>query len=309
MGVARAVLLRASESARLRDLFQRRGLARSAVARFMPGESVDAALAALEAARPAGIGGVLTRLGEHIRDLTEADGVVDHYLEVLGAIAARGLDAHVSIKLTQLGLDAGVAEAARRVARLASRAAESGAPLWIDMESSAWTEATLELYRELLPQHPNLGLCLQAYLRRTAADLDDLLERGGRIRLVKGAYQESASIAFPRKSDVDAAFLRQASALVTDAAGGGACHAIATHDLPLLDKVREVARTRGAAAGAWEVHMLFGIQSAAQRRLAAEGVRVRVLVSYGEYWYPWFVRRLAERPANVLFVLRALLAP
>lgn len=304
MGLSRTLLLRASRSARLRDLFQRRKLARGAVARFMPGETAEAALAACEAVRPIGLNGVVTHLGENIADLSEADAVVDHYLGVLDAIAARRLDVHISVKLTQLGLDITLPEAAARTARLAARAAELGQPLWIDMESSAYTDSTLELYRSLLPQHPNLGVCLQSYLRRTSADVADLLSRRGRIRLVKGAYQEPPAIAFPRKSDVDAAYLEQATALVRDSSGGGPGHAIGTHDLPLLDRIRAAA----GDAPAWEVHMLYGIQSAAQRRLAAEGTRVRVLVSYGEYWYPWFVRRLAERPANTWFVVKALFA-
>ena len=305
MPLARTLLLRASESARLRDLFQRRGLARAAVTRFMPGETLDAALEALSGIGAAGLGGVLTHLGENLRDTGEADAVLAHYLEVLDAIEAAGLDAHVSVKLTQLGLDAGSEQAARRLAPLAERAAAHGRPLWIDMEGSAYTERTLALYRELLPQHPNLGVCLQAYLRRTDADLQDLLARHGRIRLVKGAYQEPPAIAYPRKEDVDAAYLRQAVALVQDAAAGGAAHALGTHDLALLERIRAGAPV--AATGGWELHMLYGIKPEAQRRLASQGVHVRVLVSYGEYWYPWFVRRLAERPANIMFVVKALI--
>lgn len=302
------MLLRASESERLRDLFQRRGLARGAVRRFMPGESPDAALQALREAASVGIGGVLTHLGENIRDLREADGVVQHYLELLNAIEVARLDAQISVKLTQLGFDAGLEEAEHRVRQLAESAEARGASMWIDMEGSAYTDRTLELYRRLLEHHRNVGLCLQAYLRRTPADLEDLLPRGGRIRLVKGAYQEPDSIAFPARRDVDHAFLQLATALVRNAAAGGPVHSIATHDLTLLEAIRREAAAAGAAPGTWEVHMLYGIRSDAQRRLAGDGVRVRVLVSYGEYWYPWFVRRLAERPANVGFVLKSLVA-
>jgi proline dehydrogenase len=306
MTLARTLLLRASESPTLRRQIQDRRFARRAVRRFMPGESLEDALSAAADLERAGLSTTLTRLGENLRDAAEMDAVAAHYVDVVRSVAERGLDCEVSVKLTHLGLDDGTDEPRRRVGAIAGAAAAHGARIWIDMEGSAYLERTLRVYRELLAVHRNVGLCLQAYLRRTPEDLEALLPLGAAIRLVKGAYQESAAIAFARKRDVDDAYFRLATRLLRDTAAGGSRHVVATHDLRLVRLVRAAAGAIELPAEQVEFAMLYGIQSAAQRQLAAEGCRVRVLISYGDGWYPWFMRRLAERPANVLFVLRNL---
>jgi proline dehydrogenase len=177
--------------------------------------------------------------------------------------------------------------------------------LWIDMEESHYVDATLELYREARRRHANLGVCLQAYLRRTPNDLESLLGIGGSVRLVKGAYAEPPEVAFPKKSDTDAAYFALAQRMLA-AATPQQPQVFGTHDLALIDRVRAQAVSKNLSKGAWEVHMLYGIKATAQRALATTGVTVRVLISYGSHWFPWYVRRLAERPANVWFVVRSL---
>jgi proline dehydrogenase len=307
MSLARSVLLRASRSPWLAEQFRRRSFARRAVRRFMPGEDVRDALDAAASFARAGIGSVVTALGERVGTRAEAEAVRRHYLEVLDTIRARALPTHISVKLTHLGLDVDRALCAESVHELASRAEATGSMLWIDIEESRYVDATLELYRGARARQARVGVCLQAYLRRTPADLESLLAVGGSVRLVKGAYREPAAIAFPRKADTDAAYLALAKRML----GAAAPHrpqVFGTHDLVLLDGIRAHAASTGVPSGAWEAHMLYGIRSAEQRALAAGGVSVRVLVSYGTHWFPWYVRRLAERPANVWFVLRSLVS-
>jgi proline dehydrogenase len=305
MSIARTVLLRASRSTWLADQFRRRSFARRAVRRFMPGEDVGSALDAAASFAATGIGSVVTALGERVASRQEAEGVTTHYLEVLNAIRNRGLPTQASVKLTHLGLDIDRALCAESIDRLATRAGETRQMLWIDMEESHYVDATLELYREARRRHANLGVCLQAYLRRTPNDLESLLGIGGSVRLVKGAYAEPPDVAFPKKSDTDAAYFALAQRMLA-AATPQQPQVFGTHDLALIDRVRAQAVSKNLSKGAWEVHMLYGIKATAQRALATTGVTVRVLISYGSHWFPWYVRRLAERPANVWFVVRSL---
>lgn len=306
----RSTLLALSRNRTLAERLPRFRFARSAVRRFMPGEELESALSATAEFAPHGIGTVLTRLGENIEDAAEADAVAAHYHDALAAIAGRELDACISIKLTQLGLDIDDDLARRHVASLCARAERLGIAVWIDIESSGYVHRTLALFRAVAAEHRNVGLCLQAYLRRTAADLAALLPATTAIRLVKGAYDEPGSVAYRRKSDVDANYARLAAVLL-DAA---ALHvdapppALATHDTGLLAQITADAERRGVPRSAFEVQMLYGIRAAEQRRLAADRFRVRVLISYGSAWFPWFMRRLAERPANVWFVARNLVS-
>lgn len=279
---------------------------RRSVRRFVPGASLDDALDAGERLRAAGIRMVLTRLGEHVHTEEEATAVTDHYAEVLARLSGREGDGEISVKLTQMGLETSTERARTNLARLCSEAARVGSFVWVDMESSEYTDRTLEVYRGVLQEHPDVGLCLQAYLRRTARDLEEVLDRGGSVRLVKGAYDEPADVAFPDKRDVDENYAALATRLLEHIRGGGKRQVFATHDLSLVERVRASARTSGIPDDAYEIQMLYGIQSEAQRRLAAEGQRVRTLISYGDQWFAWYMRRLAERPANVLFVLRNL---
>ena len=182
---------------------------------------------------------------------------------------------------------------------------EPGFAHWIDIEESKYVNATLDLFRTLRSQHDNVGLCLQAYLYRTADDLESLLPMNPAIRLVKGAYNEPATVAFPKKRDVDDHYLALGTRLIAHAANGGQAPVFGTHDLALTYALQDRAAKHGLAKDACEVHMLYGIRTAEQRRLAEEGYGVRVLISYGSAWFPWYMRRLAERPANVWFVLRS----
>jgi proline dehydrogenase len=298
----RRLLLWASENAWLRDRLPRHAFVRRAVSRFMPGETLEEALSAATLLAGERLATILTLLGENVRDRADADIVVRHYLDALLQIRARGLAAEISIKLTHLGLDLDPAVAERGLVTLAE-ASPADRILWVDMEGSAYTERTLDVFGRVHAAHANVGLCLQAYLRRTATDLERLTADGAAIRLVKGAYAEPATVAFPRKADVDARFLALACRMLESRTARAA---IATHDTRLIEAVRRAASERGRGPDAYEFQMLYGIQRDEQRRLAAAGHRVRVLVSYGSAWFPWYMRRLAERPANLWFVLRNL---
>lgn len=292
----------------LRRHIPRLGFARRAVLRFMPGDDADSALRAVAEYRAAGISAVLTRLGENVTRSDEAEEVAAHYLELLDRIGAGGLDAEVSVKLTQLGLDLDPERALAHVGRIADRAAAFNKTVWIDMEGSAYTEATIAFYERLRAQHPNTGVCLQAYLHRTSDDLRRLLPLGPSIRLVKGAYAEPPTIAYQTRSSVDASFVTLSVAMLEAAKAGEPIRiAIATHDVKLIERIAAHAAGIGCPKTGFEIHMLYGIRTDQQRRFAREGFLVRDLIAYGAAWYPWYMRRLAERPANVLFALRQLL--
>jgi len=304
----RSALLWASRSGVLRDRLMRQRFVQRAVRRFMPGEEAADALAACEELRGAGIGAVLTELGENVARASDVQRVVSDYDELLGEIERRGLDAEISVKPTHLGLDLDPELAHQALVRLAARSAGLGRVLWVDMEGSVYTEPTLALYRRLHASQPATGLCLQSYLYRTREDLESLCEGTPRIRLVKGAYAEPATIAWARKPEVDASFFRLAQRLLEAAAGRpGARAAIATHDRAMIARVIAHAEASGIARERYEFQMLYGIQPGEQVRLARAGHRVRVLISYGAAWFPWYMRRLAERPANLWFVARSLL--
>lgn len=302
----RRILLWMAGNAFLRRRLPRLPLARRAVRRFMPGETIEEALDAAERFRRLGIGILLTHLGENLASLEQAEEVANHYHRVIDMVRARGLDAEISLKLTQIGLDLDADATYGHLAALASHAAEGGATLWIDMESSAYVDRSLELYRRLKADHPNAGICLQAYLRRTPADVHALLPLRPAIRLVKGAYDEPERIAFRRGEEVDAAYQSLSVMMLPHAASGGMRLGLGTHDTRLIERVAEYARGADIPVTAFEVQMLYGIRLAEQRRLAAEGYVVKDLIAYGEAWYAWYMRRLAERPANVLFALRQL---
>ena len=306
VSLTRRLLLRASRSAWLARTLRRRAFFRRAVRRFLPGEHVGAALDTAAALARDGIGSVLTQLGEQVTNRDEAAGVRDQYLRLFDEIRSRDLPAEISVKLTHLGLDVNPKACLQDLLALAARAAAAKSFLWIDMEESRYVDATLELYRAVRVARPDVGVCLQAYLRRTPADLEGLLPLAPAIRVVKGAYNEPPDVAFPKKRDVDAAYAVLAGRLLERAAAGAARVVLGTHDLDLIERLRARALALGVPGG-YEVHMLYGIRAAAQRALAQQGVPVRVLISYGTHWFPWYMRRLAERPANVWFVMRHLL--
>jgi proline dehydrogenase len=280
---------------------------RRAVRRFMPGETVEEALTAGEALEAGGIPALYTRLGENLTDLTQADAVAAHYHALIDEIARRGHDGQISPKLTQLGLDLDPEATYRHCEALARHAQEVGSRFWIDMEDSSYVDRTLDLYQRLLRAQPAAGICLQAYLRRTPADVERLRTLGPAIRLVKGAYDEPAERAFRSRAEVDAAYRDLALAMLPDAAAGRLALGLGTHDVELVEAIARAGAADGHGRDAFEVQMLYGIRVDQQRRLRAAGYRVRVLIAYGDYWYPWYVRRLAERPANLWFALRQLL--
>jgi len=304
MGFARSLLLKASRSQWLARQLRERRFFQRAVKRFMPGETLEAALDAAGVFAKAGMGSVLTELGEQVTNRAEAAAVRDHYLGVLEKIQRRKLPAHVSIKLTHLGLEASQEGCVQDVLKLAARAEQARSFLWIDMEESRYVDATLEVYRRAKAEWPNVGVCLQAYLYRTAKDLEGLLAIAPAIRLVKGAYNEPADVAMPKKGDVDANYRQLAQRLLAEAARQRAKPVFGTHDLPLIETIRKAAVDQRVDPSSYEFHMLYGIRAEAQRRLASMGTAVRVLISYGSAWFAWYMRRLAERPANVWFVLR-----
>ena len=304
MSLARTLLLRASRSPWLAAQFRKRAFARRAVRKFMPGESLGEALDAASALAKGNLGTVLTQLGEQVQNATEAAAVRDHYLQVFDQIRQRSLPAHVSVKLTHLGLDVSREACMHHVLDLAAKARADRTFLWIDMEEARYVDATLEIYRRARADGPGIGVCLQAYLRRTPQDLAALLPIGPAIRLVKGAYRESAEIALQRKEEIDAQYETLAGQLLDATAGGRATVVFGTHDLGLVDRIGKEAVNRSADAR-YEVHMLYGIRSDDQRDLAAQGVKVRILISYGSHWFAWYMRRLAERPANIWFVVRS----
>jgi proline dehydrogenase len=300
----RRILLWMARNHWLRDHLPRLPFARRAVRKFMPGERIEDALEAAEQFRPLGIGILLTHLGENLTSLDQAQVVADHYRDVLDKVMARGLDAEISAKPTQLGLDLDTDATLEHLRALASRAASAGGTLWLDMEGSAYTQATLDMYRALKADHSAVGICLQSYLKRTPADVEALLPLQPQIRLVKGAYDEPASIAFRKRQEVDGAYEELAVMMLPAVAVGTLRLGLGTHDTRLIERVAERAREGKIGIDTFEVQMLFGVRMDEQRRLAAAGYRVRDLISYGEAWYAWYLRRLAERPANVWFALR-----
>lgn len=305
----RSVLLAASDSRWLRRNAPRVGFIRRAVTRFMPGEDAPAALDAARALAPEGIGTVFTNLGENVADLVEAEGVTTHYLDLLDQIAARGLSSEISIKLTQMGLDIDKTQCLANVRRLVERADALGTYVWIDMEQHPYVDATLELYHAVRAEFPKVGVCLQAYLYRTPKDLDALIAVGGGVRLVKGAYREPASVAFPKKADVDAAYLTLAKRMLdADARAAGFDAVFGTHDQQIVQAIQRHADATGVPRDGYEFALLYGIQRSVQEQLARDGYGIRVLISYGAFWFPWYMRRLAERPANVWFVVRTMFA-
>jgi proline dehydrogenase len=306
MNVLRSALLAGAENAWLRRQATNSRIVRRAVQRFMPGESLDDALAAAQALRPLGMGTILTHLGENVADRAEADAVAAHYLEVADRIAQSGLDAEISIKLTQLGLDLGDDVALANVKRIAERASQRKNRVAIDMESTAYTDRTLAIFRQVHGAYPNVAVCLQAYLRRTPADAEALIPLGATIRMVKGAYMEPPHLAYAQKHEVDEAFLTLSRRLLSaDARRAGIRLTIGTHDPVLIDRIAALTHESGTPKEAYEFALLYGIRRDEQLRLARAGHPVRVLISYGSYWFPWYMRRLAERPANVLFMARS----
>ena len=304
----RKLLLWGSENDFFSDHVARLRFVRRAVRRFMPGETSAEAIEEVVRLSVSRIRSVLALLGENVTEADEADDVTRHYEAVLKGIGARDLDAEISVKPTQLGIDIGEDVVAANLERILSTAREHGHFVWIDMEGSDYVDRTLDLYRAARSRHTDTGVCLQAYLYRTAEDLAALLPINPSVRLVKGAYAESTKVAFPRKRDVDQNYLQLAQTLLDEIGSGGVRAAFATHDGALIRRIQEEATQRGMTPGDVEFQMLYGIGTTSQEKLAAQGHEVRVHISYGTAWFPWYMRRLAERPANLWFVMRKMMS-
>jgi proline dehydrogenase len=305
--VLREALLAASASTRIRDVITTLPVSRDVVARFVAGDTADEALAAVRRLADDGLLATIDYLGEHTTDREQAAAVADEYIALLGRLGRDGLAtaAEVSVKPTAVGL--GLAEygektALENIVRIAVAARNAGTTVTLDMEDHFWVDATLRLVSELRADFPDLGCVLQAYLRRTAADCRALAAAGSRVRLCKGAYEGAGDVALPTRHDVDLSYARCVRILMR----GAGYPMLATHDPRLIELGGVAAATAGRDSSQFEYQMLYGLRPAEQRRLTAAGARVRVYVPYGSDWYGYLVRRLAERPANLAFFLRAL---
>jgi proline dehydrogenase len=304
MALARDAVLWAADNRWLREHLPRYRFVRRSVRRFMPGETLDDAIGAAKRLQERGLPTMFTALGENVTELVDARRVVEHYREAYERVAAAGLDTEFSVKPSHLGLDQDPSTALANLQELATTATEHDNWLWLDMESASYVDGTLDLYRELRAGHPNTGICLQAYLKRTASDVDSLMPLDPTIRLVKGAYREPRELVFGSREVIDEAY-RRLALLILARKGPVGRLALGTHDVGLI---RQIQTDVGGHDG-FEVHMLFGIRQADLLRMAAEGYSARSLISYGTHWYPWFMRRIAEKPVqNTLLALRNLVA-
>ncbi len=304
----RGLLLWVSENPFFAQRLPRFRFVQRATRRFMPGETPEEAMTEALRLQRSRMSTVFTLLGESINEPREAVEVVEHYQAVLKELDRRDLDVEISVKLTQLGVDLGRDLAAANLEAILGVARELNRFVWIDMEASNYVDVTLEIYKGARTRYENTGLCLQAYLYRTAEDVEELLPLRPAIRLVKGAYAEPADVTFPRKKDVDKNYLELSVRLLDVVADGGVRAAFATHDGAVIERIKDEATTRGIPRGEVEFQMLYGINTREQDELAGEGYKVQALISYGSAWFPWYMRRLAERPANLWFVIRKMVS-
>ncbi len=293
----RTLLLELAKSNRLRRWITSNGATRRMAHRFVPGEELGPAIEAARACNKAGMTVSLDHLGENVVTREDAQRARASYTEALNGIAAADVDSNVSLKLTHFGLDLGEEFCVEQVRIVTRRAEELGNFVRVDMEGSAYTERTLRIVKQARAETPSVGTVIQAYLYRSEEDIRDLLSIGCRIRLVKGAYKEPSRIAFPRKKDVDANFIRLMKLLLPS----GTYHALATHDPKMIEATIRFAAEQDITKDKFEFQMLYGIRTDLQTRLMRQGYRVRVYIPYGQDWFPYFMRRLAERPANLLF--------
>ncbi|MGB7546105.1 MAG: proline dehydrogenase family protein [Terracidiphilus sp.] len=306
MSVLRSVLITLSRNRQLRRFGEHSRIGTKLSSRFVAGMEIDDALRVAEAVNKQGMSVTLDSLGESVTSEAEAQQAADVYHRLLDSIAERTLKSNISVKLTQMGLTLDPQLAESIAASLAEHAQSTGSFVRIDMEDSSLTQVTLDIVRRLHAR-PNLrgaiGVVIQAYLYRSQADIEQLLADGIRVRLCKGAYKEPADLAFPRKADVDLNYIRLSCMLLSSPI----YHGLATHDEAMIAAAKSYARQHGIEPGRFEFQMLFGVRRDLQRQLVAEGYSVRVYIPFGREWYPYFMRRLAERPANVLFIARNLL--
>jgi proline dehydrogenase len=297
----RSLFIALSTNKSFRSFSERSSIGRQVSQRFVAGMTVEEAIAATERINAEGIAVTLDSLGESVTEVAQAEASAAIYHRLLDEISAKDLNANVSVKLTQVGMDIGDDLAERIVGGMVDHAAQIHSFVRVDMEGSPYTERTIAMTERLHARFPDaVGTVMQAYLYRTEADIVRLLQQGIRIRLCKGAYKEPAGIAFPSKADVDANYV----ALMKRCASSGVYCGVATHDETIIDQMRDFVAQSGLAKRAFEFQMLYGVRRDLQRKLAKEGYGVRVYVPFGPEWYPYFMRRLAERPANVIFLAR-----
>ena len=296
----RTLLLELGKSPRLRRWITANGTTRRLAQRFVPGEDLAPAIEAARSCNRAGMTVSLDHLGENVLDRADAERARASYTGALDRIAAEGIDGNVSLKLTHLGLDLGEQFCADQLRIVTRRAAELGNFVRVDMEGSAYTEKTIQIVKQARAETDAVGTVIQAYLYRSENDIHDLLSIGCRIRLVKGAYKEPSQIAFPGKKQVDANYVKLMQILLPS----GGYHAMATHDPKMIDATTRFVAQQGIAKEKFEFQMLYGIRTDLQSRLVRDGYRVRVYIPFGQDWFPYFMRRLAERPANLMFFAR-----
>ncbi|MFB3920684.1 MAG: proline dehydrogenase family protein [Terriglobia bacterium] len=299
----RSLLLFLSERETPKNFLTHSSLGRKLARRYIAGEEIDDAVRAVRELTAQGFAATLDHLGESVNAMRDAEEACQVYLGLLDRLASEGIPSHISIKLTQLGLAIDEASALQHVKSLVERAARYRNFIRIDMEGSAYTDATLRVFRAAKAPSDVLGIVIQSYLYRSEKDVDELLAGGSRIRLCKGAYKEPREVAFPRKADVDANYIKLMQKLLRS----GHYQAIATHDDRMIAATREFAAAHRISSDRFEFQMLYGIRRRLQRELLRQGYRVRLYVPYGSQWYPYFMRRLAERPANVFFLMRNLI--
>jgi proline dehydrogenase len=304
----RSLFLFLSGNRQLKEWSSRSRIAQIAARRFVAGESIQHAIAAIREANQRGLSATLDHLGENTETEDQAIAAADSYMAALDQIAETGVDSHISVKLTQLGMDLGTDFCLKNVARVAGRAKEVGTFMRIDMESSDYVDRTFEVLFALREDYDNVGVVVQSYLYRSQADVERLIEAGVPIRLCKGAYKEPSGLAMPKKSDVDQNTIDLMHLLLSDEAReNGARLAMATHDEKMIAATKAFAAAHNIPRDAYEFQMLYGIRSGLQQELADERYGMRVYVPYGTEWYPYYMRRLAERPANVWFIATNLL--
>ena len=299
----RALLLKLSESKRMAPLIMSNGVSRRVARRFVAGETLDDAFEAARGLNGAGRSASLDLLGENVKDEAGARSAAEGYVAMFERIAREKLNANVSLKLTQLGLDLSESLCEELVGKIVARATSLGNFVRIDMEGSAYTQRTVDLAKRARAKYAGVGTVMQAYLYRAEKDVEDLLKVGCRLRLCKGAYKEPAEIAFPAKADVDGNYVKLMKILLPS----GIYHGIATHDPAMIQATKDFVRERNIGREQFEFQMLYGIRTDLQQQLVREGYRLRIYIPFGTDWFPYFMRRLAERPANLMFFVRNLL--
>ena len=304
MGLSRNTLLWASKNEWLKRHIPELKFTQRALKRFMPGTTVEEAIIAAKELLKNKIPTTFTILGENITSLEEAEKNAEHYIELLDKINNENLDTEISLKLTQIGFDLSFDKSFELFSSIVSKAKIFNNNIFIDMEDSLYVDKTITFYKQIKKTYNNVGLCIQAHLYRTLNDLKNINDINPWIRLVKGAYKESSSVAIQKLAQVNRNYMLLSEYLLDQIKEKGIRVAFGTHDLIIQEQVKKIAQEVGIQKNQFEFQMLYGIKTSEQYKLAANGFNIRTLISYGKHWYPWYMRRLAERPANIGFVLK-----